>query len=74
MCGVHCINALLQGPYFDEIAMSQIGQKLDEEERALYGGVKEQQEAMADLRKGLTSHNVANDGNFSLQVIQKALE
>ena len=29
---------------------------------------------MKDLRKGLTSHNVANDGNFSLQVIQKALE
>ena len=41
MCGVHCINALLQGPYFDEIALSQIGIKLDEEERALYGGVKE---------------------------------
>ena len=22
MCGVHCINALLQGPYFDEVTMS----------------------------------------------------
>jgi Ataxin-3 len=24
MCGVHCINALLQGPYFDEVSMSNI--------------------------------------------------
>mmetsp|Transcript_19597 Transcript_19597/g.30184 ORF Transcript_19597/g.30184 Transcript_19597/m.30184 type:complete len:140 (-) Transcript_19597:647-1066(-) len=28
---------------------------------------------MGDLRKGLTSHNVANDGNFSIQVLQRAL-
>lgn len=35
MCGVHCINALLQGPYFDEVEMSSIAQKLDEEERLL---------------------------------------
>jgi len=24
MCGLHCINALLQGPIFDEVSMSQI--------------------------------------------------
>ena len=29
MCGVHCINALLQGPYFDAISMSEIALKLD---------------------------------------------
>ena len=38
MCGVHCINALLQGPYFDEVTMSQIGVQLDEEESRLFGG------------------------------------
>ena len=29
MCGVHCINALMQGPYFDEVTMSQIALQLD---------------------------------------------
>jgi ataxin-3 len=76
MCGVHCINALLQGPYFDEVTMGQIAVKLDQEEAALMGGGTKGDEAaraMGDLRKGLTSHNVANDGNFSIQVINAAL-
>jgi len=38
MCGVHCVNALLQGPYFDAIAMSEIALQLDQEEQALLGG------------------------------------
>ncbi len=29
MCGVHCINALLQGPHFDEVTTSQIALQLD---------------------------------------------
>jgi len=33
MCGVHCINALLQGPYFNEVDMGEIAQKLDRDER-----------------------------------------
>ena len=76
MCGVHCINALLQGPYFDEINMAQIAVDLDQEEIALLGGGSsgaEAMRAMGSLREGMTSHNVANDGNFSIQVIQKAL-
>jgi ataxin-3 len=35
MCGVHCINSLLQGPYFDEVSMSQIAISLDQKEKAL---------------------------------------
>ena len=38
LCGVHCLNALLQGPYFDPIMLSEIGLKLDEMERQLYRG------------------------------------
>jgi len=38
MCGLHCINALLQAPIFDEVSMSEIARQLDEEERALFGG------------------------------------
>jgi ataxin-3 len=29
LCGVHCINSLLQGPFFDEIALSQLALDLD---------------------------------------------
>ena len=49
--------------------MSQIAVALDQEEEALMGGADK-----AGLRKGQTSHNVANDGNFSIQVIVKALD
>ena len=33
MCGVHCINALQQGPYFDEVTMSNIALGLDQKEK-----------------------------------------
>ena len=50
--------------------MSEIGLALDREEQALLGGgAKGNQERMAmdaSLRPGMTSSNVANDGNFSL--------
>ena len=42
LCGVHCINSLLQGiccfdagPYFDEISLSQIALELDRKEHEL---------------------------------------
>ena len=74
LCGVHCINSLLQGPYFDEISMSQIAVQLDQEERDLLGGDAQAALAMgSQLKSGQTSHNVANDGNFSIQVLKKAL-
>lgn len=38
LCGVHCLNALVQGPYFDAVMLSEIGLRLDEMERALVGG------------------------------------
>ena len=37
LCGLHCINALLQGPSFDEVSLSQIAIQLDAEERKLLG-------------------------------------
>ena len=55
LCGLHCINALLQGPIFDEVTLSQIAIALDQEERQLLAGENSQffQE----------SANVANDGS-----------
>ena len=38
LCGLHCINALLQGPIFDEVSLSQIAITLDREERQLLAG------------------------------------
>ena len=26
LCGLHCINSMLQGPVFDEVSLSQIAQ------------------------------------------------
>jgi ataxin-3 len=36
LCGVHCINSLLQAPLFDPILLSSIAQGLDDLERELY--------------------------------------
>lgn len=35
MCGVHCINSVLQGPYYDEVTMGNIALELDQTERSL---------------------------------------
>ncbi len=37
-CGVHCLNTLLQVPYFDEVELAQIALQLDKQERSLMGG------------------------------------
>jgi ataxin-3 len=33
LCGVHCLNNLLQGPYFNAVDLSEIALGLDEIER-----------------------------------------
>ena len=35
LCGQHCLNNLLQGPYFTEIDLAEIAQELDRKELAL---------------------------------------
>ena len=35
LCGLHCINVLLQGPMFDEVQLAAIAIQLDQEEQAL---------------------------------------
>ncbi|GFH25868.1 uncharacterized protein HaLaN_30004, partial [Haematococcus lacustris] len=46
LCGVHCLNTLLQGPYFSELDLAQIGQELDRlESELLLGGAKAAGEA-----------------------------
>ena len=59
LCGLHCLNNLLQGPYLDVITLSEIGIELDKREQELTG-----------LH---SQNNVDNDGNFGIQVLEKAL-
>ena len=59
LCGLHCLNNLLQGPYFDIVVLSEIGLELDKIEHELTG-VRSQ-------------NNVDDDGNFGIQVLTRAL-
>lgn len=73
LCGVHCINALLQGPYFSEIDLAQIAQELDALERQM---MQENGVHTEDYLKYMAeaSGNVADNGMFSIQVLSKAVE
>jgi len=66
LCGVHALNAVLQGPAFNEVDLATIGQALDAEERRL--GVGDAAAA------GTASQNVQEDGFFSITVLTRALE
>ena len=70
--GQHCLNNLLQGPYFTEIDLGEIAQELDRAERALMFEAGDTAEARAFARE--ESANVSADGNFSIQVLNTALE
>ena len=59
LCGLHCLNNLLQGPFLDIVTLSDIGIQLDREESQLTG-VHSQ-------------NNVDDDGNYGVQVLEKAL-
>mmetsp|Transcript_26209 Transcript_26209/g.74262 ORF Transcript_26209/g.74262 Transcript_26209/m.74262 type:complete len:281 (+) Transcript_26209:102-944(+) len=63
MCGQHCLNNLLQGPYFQAEDLANIAHELDEQERKLIGGAA-----------GGESNNVDEAGNFSVQVLSTAIQ
>lgn len=74
MCGLHMVNALLQGPVFNEVTLAQIAQQLDQQERELLGGkLASGGNSGGGIGADNSSHNVANSGNYSLQVIEMAL-
>ena len=72
LCLQHAINALLQGPYFTAVDLSQIAAELDALELQMM------QESGVDSRDFLKfmseeSGNRADDGDYSEQVLQKGL-
>jgi len=73
LCGVHCLNNLLQGLFYSAIDLMHIALALDEKEKLLMaqGGME-----TSDFIKFVAedSGNVADDGNYSVQVLAEALK
>eukprot|EP01018_Ginkgo_biloba_P034628 Gb_37263 [translate_table: standard] len=73
LCAVHCVNTVLQGPFFSEFDLATIAADLDQRETQMMmeGGLES-----ADYLRFVSedSSNVAMDGDFSIQVLEKALE
>ncbi|XP_052172125.1 ataxin-3 homolog [Diospyros lotus] len=72
LCAVHCVNTVLQGPFFSEFDLAALASDLDRTERQMMvegGGGAAAQGFLSE-----ESHNVSLDGDFSIQVLQKALE
>ncbi|KAJ0987854.1 hypothetical protein J5N97_006210 [Dioscorea zingiberensis] len=72
LCAVHCVNTVLQGPFFSEIDLAALASDLDRRERQmmLEGG----DGGLSGDFFSEDSHNVSMGGDFSIQVLQKALE
>eukprot|EP01139_Manchomonas_bermudensis_P015233 Amastigsp_a509787_137.p1 type:complete len:261 gc:universal Amastigsp_a509787_137:73-855(+) len=72
LCGVHALNALVQGRVFSEIDLANIAHQLDEEEREMMarGGV-DSRDYLAYL--AADSSHVSDDGNYSVEVLRRAL-
>ncbi|KAK9986023.1 hypothetical protein SO802_030974 [Lithocarpus litseifolius] len=86
LCAVHCVNTVLQGPFFSEFDLAALASDLDRKERQMMmleleggggggggGGGSGGGVASGDFLS-VESHNVSLDGDFSIQVLQKALE
>ena len=73
LCGQHCLNSLLQGPIISAMELAEIAQGLDALEQAAMA--EDGVDSTAYLKyMAEDSGNVASDGNFSVQVLSKALE
>lgn len=73
LCGVHCLNNLLQGPYFGAAELMEIALELDSKEKVLMAELGTDTE---DYRKFASeeSLNVGMSGDFSANVLQEALD
>ncbi|XP_047115487.1 ataxin-3-like isoform X2 [Schistocerca piceifrons] len=73
LCAQHCLNALLQGPYFTAVDLATIAQRMDYEERLR---MSESGVDSEEYRRFLEqpSGNYDDSGYFSVQVISSALE
>lgn len=83
LCGVHCVNNLLQGPRFGPGDLAEIGVRLDKKERRLLGknGRSSGSNGSRSASPGIDGEasaspnfdGSADGGNFSIQVLSIAL-
>ncbi|KAJ6750247.1 hypothetical protein OIU85_000845 [Salix viminalis] len=66
LCAVHCVNTVLQGPFFSEFDLAALASDLDTIERQVMQGTVSAA-ASGDFLSA-ESHNVSLDGDFSIQV------
>jgi len=73
LCGLYCVNSILQGPFYNEVQLAQIAIELDNQEKNLMMELGTETE---DFLKYMAedSMNVAEDGNYSIQVVSEALK
>ncbi|KAH9624647.1 hypothetical protein KSS87_005871 [Heliosperma pusillum] len=71
LCAVHCVNTVLQGPFFSEFDLAALAADLDRKERQMM--IQGTTTTVGDFNAEV-SHNVSLGGDFSIQVLQKALE
>ncbi|OMO97436.1 Machado-Joseph disease protein MJD [Corchorus olitorius] len=72
LCAVHCVNTVLQGPFFSEFDLAALASDLDSKERQmmLQGTAAAAAAAASSAGDFLSeeSHNVSLGGDFSIQV------
>ncbi|KAJ6922485.1 ataxin-3 [Populus alba x Populus x berolinensis] len=73
LCAVHCVNTVLQGPFFSEFDLAALASDLDSKERQMMQEGNFITSSVGDYLSA-ESHNVSLGGDFSIQVLQKALE
>jgi ataxin-3 len=66
LCGLHALNAIIQGPSFNESNLYAIAEELNKKENDLLDN-KGQTDADG-------TNNVADDGNYNVQVLTEALQ
>ncbi|XP_015777004.1 PREDICTED: ataxin-3-like isoform X1 [Acropora digitifera] len=72
LCAQHCLNALLQGPYFTAVDLADIARQLDEDERER---MAEGDMTSKDYQEFLQqpSSNMDDSGFFSIQIFVHSL-
>ncbi|CRG93572.1 ataxin-3, putative [Plasmodium gallinaceum] len=66
MCGLHCINSILQGPYYSEDTLAEIGRELDDKEKEFF-------KCSNELVRN-NSSNVLEDGFINISVLIECLK
>ncbi|KAF9144229.1 Ataxin-3 [Linnemannia schmuckeri] len=66
LCAQHCLNSLLQGPYFTAIDLADLALQLDQQEQLALDNV-------GPGAKAVKSQNMDDSGFFSVQVLSHAL-